>query len=141
MLGFLSMSTFAISNPIKTEFTKEVNAKTSLAMAIENAMPFVVVMKNVENNIFISCELDALSYCVTNESTIKFTLENGQSVTLQNINGIDCGTRSKYVMLINSDNLNKLKQSPVAKIQMFTDSGNIELNRIIDKSFFIRELT
>lgn len=112
-------------------------AKTSLAYATAtNSIPFVVEIRQIKAEIFISCELDAVSYCISNDSQIVFTLENGTAVTLQNMNGIDCSKRAKMILFVNNENQNKLRKSPVKMITMRTEDGNIDLSNIADKSFF-----
>ena len=111
-------------------------AKTSMAYAQGQSIPFVVVMKQIESDIFISCELDAVSYCISNKSQVMFTLEDGATVTLYNSSGIDCSKRAKMILFVDKESQNKLRKSPVKMITMRTEDGNIDLSNIADKSFF-----
>lgn len=123
-----------------TEPQKEVNAKTSLAYIVEDGLPLTVTVKTIQSQLFMTAELDGVPYCISNESSVMFDLENGNTVEIQNVNGNQCGFKSKYVMQVSRAQANDLTQSPVKQVKLMTTNGGAILDIINDKDFFVRTL-
>ncbi len=125
---------------IKEDFEK-MEIKSTLAFGTdENTIPFVVELKTIHGETMMSAKLDAVSYCITNQSQIEFVLDDGNKVVMTNKNGIHCGSNSMFVFLLTDKQKETLKKSPVKSITMKTDSGRIDLTNIKDPAFFVAKL-
>lgn len=137
------MSAIAMENQIDVveQKSETIDVKSTLAFGTdENTIPFVVELKQIHGETMMSAKLDAVSYCITNQSQIEFVLDDGNKVVMTNKNGIHCGSNSMFVFLLTDKQKETLKKSPVKSIVMKTDSGRIDLNNINDPTFFALKL-
>ncbi len=111
-----------------------------IAKPTNPGFPLFINLKSINGELWMTAELDAISYCITKSSKINIKLENGTIVRLQNKGETDCGKRSTYLIKFSKSDKELLKESPMKLIRLETEDGNIDLKYIMIKNYFIENI-
>jgi len=111
-----------------------------IAKPTDPGFPLFINLKSINGELWMTAELDAISYCITKNSKINIKLENGTIVRLQNKGETDCGKRSTYLIKFSKADKELLKKSPMKLIRLETEDGNIDLKYIMIKNYFIENI-
>jgi len=97
-------------------------------------------LKSIDGELWMTAEFDEFSYCVTKNSKINIKLEDGTIIRLENKGETDCGKRSTYLIKFSENQKKLLKQSPMKLIRLVTEEGNIDLEHMVIKNYFIENI-
>ncbi|MCD9611208.1 hypothetical protein [Tenacibaculum maritimum] len=111
-----------------------------IAKPTNPGFPLFINLKSINGELWMTAELDAISYCITKNSKINIKLENGTIIRLQNKGETDCGKRSTYLIQFTKTDKELLKESPMKLIRLETEDGNIDLKYIMIKNYFIENI-
>ncbi len=111
-----------------------------IAKPTEKSFPLFVYLKSYDGRLWMTAELDAISYCLNSDSKLNFKLENNTIVRLSHMGDIDCGKRSTFKVKLTEAEKEQLKSSPISLIRLETADGFIDIEYIQIKNYFIENI-
>ena len=111
-----------------------------IAKPTESGFPLFINLKSIDGKLYMSAELDAISYCITNDSKVLIKLENETIVRLPHLGGTKCGKRAMYEVLFTEKEKAELRRSPIKLIRLETEDGKIDLPIIMIKNYFVENI-
>lgn len=108
-----------------------------IAKPTESGFPLFINLKSIDNRLYMSAELDAISYCISDNSKILIKLEDNKIVRLSHLGGVRCGKRAMFEILFSENDKEVLRNSPIKLIRLETEDGNIDLSFILIKNYFV----
>ena len=111
-----------------------------IATPTEPGFPLFINLISIDKVLWMTAELDAISYCLNKQSKLNIKLEDGTIVRLEHSGDIECGKRAMYKIKFKESDKIELKKSPMKLIRLETADGNIDIPFIQIKNYFIENI-